>query len=125
VIISSVQSKEALVAHVMELAKLAPTFFVAFQPLHATPLAGVTGDLMLASTARRRSRSRLSSGSVGADLLPRWPRIIASDRVTGGSLGFCGFLRGFFGFSRLPTIFLVFFIPEITMSTLPKWERER
>jgi len=50
---------------------------------------------MLASTARRRSRSRLSSGSVGADLLPRWPRIMlrfASNRVTGGSLAFCGFL---------------------------------
>ena len=27
----------------------------------------------------------------------------------GGSLGFCGFLRGFFGFSRLPTTLLFFF----------------
>ena len=40
---------------------------------------------MLARTARRRSRSRLSSGSVGAGLLPRWPHIMlrfASNRVT-------------------------------------------
>ena len=33
----------------------------------------------------------------------------ASNRVTGGSLGFCGFLRGFLGFSRLPTTLLAFF----------------
>ena len=35
---------------------------------------------------------------------------ISSNRVTGGSLAFCGFSDGFFGFSRPPTPLLDFFL---------------
>ena len=77
---------------------------------------------MLARRAAvRRSRSRICSGSVGAGLLPRWPRIMlrfASNRVTGGSLAFCGFLDGFFGFSRPPTPLLDFFGVHVPVCAL-------
>ena len=49
---------------------------------------------------------------VGADLLPRWPRIMlrfASNRVTGGWPAFCGFLDGFLAFPASLHLSCLFF----------------
>ena len=64
----------------------------------------------------------VAAASDSGGSLPSWPRIMlrfASNRVTGGSLAFCGFLDGFFGFSRPPTPLLDFFFILIAPDASP------